>query len=87
MGDSFGTHFGASMVTGLATTTITAPVDLIKTRMFMGGGPCNPLPIQQHTQSPVIPHISCCFRIVGESQTKFLQDARVLLHVMTLIAD
>lgn len=45
MGDSFGTHFGASMVTGLATTTITAPVDLIKTRMFMGGRPCNLLPV------------------------------------------
>ena len=37
MGDSFSTHFGASMVTGLATTTVTAPVDLIKTRMFMSG--------------------------------------------------
>ena len=37
MGDSFATHFGASMVTGLATTTVTAPVDLIKTRMFMSG--------------------------------------------------
>ena len=37
MRDSFGTHFGASMVTGLATTTVTAPVDLIKTRMFIGG--------------------------------------------------
>ncbi|CAL5221301.1 g3469 [Coccomyxa viridis] len=37
MGDSFATHFGASMLTGLATTTVTAPVDLIKTRMFMSG--------------------------------------------------
>lgn len=37
MSDSFLTHFGASMLTGLATTTVTAPVDLIKTRMFMSG--------------------------------------------------
>ena len=41
MGDSFATHFGASMLTGLATTTVTAPVDLVKTRMFMSGGPNN----------------------------------------------
>ena len=36
MGDTPGTHLGASMITGLATTTITAPVDLIKTNMFVG---------------------------------------------------
>jgi hypothetical protein len=36
MGDNPGTHLGASMITGLATTTITAPVDLIKTNMFVG---------------------------------------------------
>ena len=44
MSDSFATHFGASMLTGLATTTVTAPVDLIKTRMFMSGGPNNTYP-------------------------------------------
>jgi len=37
MGDTFATHFTTSLVTGLATTTVTAPVDLIKTRMFMSG--------------------------------------------------
>ncbi|KAK9915359.1 hypothetical protein WJX75_008003 [Coccomyxa subellipsoidea] len=37
MNDNVGTHFGASMLTGLATTTITAPVDLVKTNMFVGG--------------------------------------------------
>ena len=36
MSDNVGTHFGASMLTGLATTTITAPVDLVKTNMFVG---------------------------------------------------
>jgi solute carrier family 25 uncoupling protein 8/9 len=36
MNDNVGTHFGASMLTGLATTTITAPVDLVKTNMFVG---------------------------------------------------
>jgi hypothetical protein len=39
MGDTPVTHLGASMVTGLATTTITAPVDLIKTKMFVGAAP------------------------------------------------
>ena len=36
MGDHFGTHLSASMVTGLVTTTATAPVDVIKTHMFVG---------------------------------------------------
>lgn len=39
MSDNVGTHFGASMLTGLATTTITAPVDLVKTNMFVGKPP------------------------------------------------
>ncbi|KAL3137844.1 hypothetical protein ABBQ38_005097 [Trebouxia sp. C0009 RCD-2024] len=37
LGDHFGTHLSASMVTGLVTTTATAPVDVIKTHMFVGG--------------------------------------------------
>ncbi|BDA43544.1 probable mitochondrial uncoupling protein 2 [Coccomyxa sp. Obi] len=37
MSDNVATHLGASMLTGLATTTITAPVDLVKTNMFVGG--------------------------------------------------
>ncbi len=36
MRDNVATHLGASMLTGLATTTITAPVDLVKTNMFVG---------------------------------------------------
>ena len=51
MGNSFGTHFGASMVTGLATTTVTAPVDLIKTRMFIGGA--QPFPSRLHGSLPL----------------------------------
>ncbi len=35
-GDHFGTHIASSMVTGLVTTTATAPVDVIKTHMFVG---------------------------------------------------
>ena len=35
-GDSLSTHVGASMVSGLVTTTLTAPVDVIKTNMFVG---------------------------------------------------
>ena len=30
------THVGASMISGLVTTTLTAPVDVIKTNMFVG---------------------------------------------------
>lgn len=32
------THVAASMLTGLVTTTATAPVDVIKTHMYMHGG-------------------------------------------------
>lgn len=35
-GDTMSTHVGASMVSGLVTTTLTAPVDVIKTNMFAG---------------------------------------------------
>eukprot|EP00884_Botryococcus_braunii_P018112 jgi/Botrbrau1/4985/Bobra.0396s0012.2 len=35
--DNLPTHLGASMATGLVTTTVTAPVDVIKTNMFVGG--------------------------------------------------
>ena len=45
LGDTPATHLGASMLTGLATTTITAPIDLIKTNFFVGApGPSNPSP-------------------------------------------
>lgn len=44
MGNHFGTHLGASMVTGLVTTTATAPVDVIKTHMFVG---------KRHESSPL----------------------------------
>ena len=33
MGESFGTHLGASMISGLVATTVTAPVDVLKTKM------------------------------------------------------
>lgn len=36
-GDTLSTHVGASMISGLVTTTLTAPVDVIKTNMFVGG--------------------------------------------------
>lgn len=36
-GDNLTTHLGASMITGLVSTTATAPVDVIKTHMFVGG--------------------------------------------------
>ena len=35
-GDNFGTHLASSMITGLVTTTATAPVDVVKTHMFVG---------------------------------------------------
>ena len=35
-GDTMSTHVGASMISGLVTTTLTAPVDVIKTNMFVG---------------------------------------------------
>ena len=41
-GEDFTTHLGASMITGVVTTTATGPVDVIKTNMFVGT-PCAPL--------------------------------------------
>lgn len=38
MGDGFKTHFTASMVTGIVSTTLTNPVDVVKTRMFCSKG-------------------------------------------------
>lgn len=32
------THISASMLTGLVTTTATAPVDVVKTHMYVRGG-------------------------------------------------
>ena len=34
-GDSVGTHLVSSMIAGLVTTTVTAPFDVVKTRMFL----------------------------------------------------
>lgn len=36
--DDIGTHFTTSMITGLVSTTATAPVDVVKTHMFVRGG-------------------------------------------------
>ncbi|KAJ9519972.1 hypothetical protein QJQ45_014704, partial [Haematococcus lacustris] len=36
--DGTHTHFTSSMIAGLVTTTITNPLDVIKTRMFVSGG-------------------------------------------------
>jgi hypothetical protein len=41
--DSLYTHLGASMATGLVTTTVTAPVDVVKTNMFVGVPRCQQL--------------------------------------------
>ena len=35
-GENLATHLGASMITGVITTTATGPVDVIKTNMFVG---------------------------------------------------
>ena len=35
-GDTMSTHVGASMISGLVTTTLTAPLDVVKTNMFNG---------------------------------------------------
>lgn len=35
--DGTHTHFASSMMAGLVTTTITNPIDVVKTRMFVGG--------------------------------------------------
>ncbi|GFR45395.1 hypothetical protein Agub_g6678 [Astrephomene gubernaculifera] len=37
-GDCAGTHLAASSFTGLVTTTVTNPADVIKTNMFVSGG-------------------------------------------------
>ena len=39
-GEDFTTHLGASMITGVVTTTATGPVDVIKTNMFVGEPLC-----------------------------------------------
>ncbi|GFR52872.1 hypothetical protein Agub_g15500 [Astrephomene gubernaculifera] len=36
-GDGVSLHLSSSMIAGLVTTTITNPIDVIKTRMFVGG--------------------------------------------------
>lgn len=37
MKEGTGLHLTSSMIAGLVTTTITNPLDVIKTRMFVGG--------------------------------------------------
>lgn len=37
-GDSAATHLACSLLTGLASTTATNPVDVVKTHMFVAGG-------------------------------------------------
>ena len=37
--DGLGTHLCASMLTGLVTTTVTNPVDMIKTQLYVERGP------------------------------------------------
>ena len=37
-GNCIETHLASSMIAGLVTTTITAPFDVVKTRMFLSGG-------------------------------------------------
>lgn len=36
-GDHAGSHLVSSMISGLVTTTVTNPVDVVKTHMFVGG--------------------------------------------------
>ena len=38
LSDGVGTHFLASMLAGLVTTTATNPVDMIKTQLYMDAG-------------------------------------------------
>lgn len=40
--DGMGTHLAVSGVAGLVTTTVTAPVDMVKTHMFANGGYAGP---------------------------------------------
>ena len=39
--DSFSVQFAAGAVTGVITTTVTSPADVLKTRMFAGGSSCS----------------------------------------------
>ena len=41
-GDDLATHIGSSMITGLVTTKATGPVEVIKTKMFVGAPPLTP---------------------------------------------
>ena len=36
-GEEIKLHLGASLITGLVTTTVTAPLDMIKTNMYASG--------------------------------------------------
>ena len=38
-GNCIETHLVSSMIAGLATTTVTAPLDVVKTRMFLSNSP------------------------------------------------
>lgn len=40
-GNEARTHFVCSMITGLVSTTATAPIDMIKTQMFVNGSKYN----------------------------------------------
>ena len=37
-GDGVGTHFAASLMSGLVATTVCSPVDVVKTRVMVGQG-------------------------------------------------
>lgn len=41
-GDCLATHFSSSMIAGLVTTTVTNPLDVIKTTMFASELPPQP---------------------------------------------
>lgn len=69
--DSIQTHLLSSMIAGLVTTTITNPIDVIKTRMFVGecrvqtrGGGYPPEPCSAPPGHPAVPSSSatrlCC---------------------------
>lgn len=38
LGDSFTTHLTSSMITGLVSTTVTTPIDVVKTQIMVRGG-------------------------------------------------